>query len=395
MIRQHTEAAMTPTQTNRPLRRRTVTAFLITRLHSALERSTYCTSPPRSSSRSVASRRPSPESSPRVTVSLVTRLRAGFLIDPLDTLIVGHDSSLAFMLECHRRGHEIHCFEQKDLEARNGAVSASAKQVEVKRVKGDHYRVVSESALVLASLDVIFLRKDPPVDAEYWHATQLVELARGPLLVNDPAGLRDANEKLYALHFPDLMPRTLVTRDLAHLRALLDELGGEMIIKPIDGFAGRGVFHLRKDDRNVNSLLELATAGGRAAIVAQEYLPASREGDKRIILLDGRPLGAMMRVPQANDVRGNLAAGARSQKSSLTARDEEICRRLAPDLRRRGLYFVGLDVIGGYLTEVNVTSPTGIEEINALDGASIEREVIDFVERTVAERRSAGRSASP
>jgi glutathione synthase len=318
----------------------------------------------------------------------VTSLRVAFLIDPIETLIVGHDTTLAFMLECQRRGHEVHCFDQKDLEYRGGEVCTTAKRVELKRVKGDHYRVIAEGLVRLSAFDVVFLRKDPPVDVEYLHATQLVELARGPLLVNDPAGLRDANEKLYGLRFPDLIPRTLVTRSLAELRGFLDDLGGEMIVKPIDGFGGRGIFHLRRSDRNVNSLLELATAGGRAAIVAQEYLPASREGDKRIILVDGEPLGAMMRVPQANDVRGNLAAGGRSQRTELTDREREICRRLAPDLRRRGLSFVGIDVIGGYLTEVNVTSPTGIEEINAFDGIAIERELMDVVERKLGQREA-------
>ncbi len=318
----------------------------------------------------------------------MTSLRVAFLIDPIETLIVGHDTSLAFMFECQRRGHEVHCFEQKDLEYRGGEVCAATKRVELQRVKGDHYRVIAEGRLRLSAFDVVFLRKDPPVDVEYLHATQLVELARGPLLVNDPAGLRDANEKLYVLRFPELIPRTLVTRTLADLRGFLDELGGEMIVKPIDGFGGRGIFHLRQSDRNVNSLLELATAGGRVAIVAQEYLPASREGDKRIILVDGEPLGAMMRVPQADDVRGNLAAGGRSQRSELTDREREICRRLAPDLRRRGLSFVGIDVIGGYLTEVNVTSPTGIEEINAFDGIAIERELLDVVERKLDQREA-------
>ena len=313
-------------------------------------------------------------------------LRFGFLIDPIESLIVGHDTSLAFMLECQRRGHEVHYFEQRELEYRDGRVVAAAKRVELQRVKGDHYRVVREARLDLSTLDVIFLRKDPPVDVEYLHATQLLELAAGPLLVNEPAGLRDANEKLYVLRYPDLIPKTLVSRSLAELRAFLKELGGEMVIKPIDGFGGRGILHLRAGDRNLNSLLELATAGGAQAIVAQQYLPASREGDKRIVLVDGEPLGAMMRIPQDDDVRGNLAAGGRSAKSALTDREREICRRLAPDLRARGLHFVGLDVIGGFLTEVNVTSPTGVEEINTFDEIAIERLMIDFVERKIADR---------
>jgi len=316
----------------------------------------------------------------------VSGLRIGFLIDPIETLIVGHDTSLAFMLETQRRGHEVHYFEQKDLEYRDGKVCAAAKVVELKRSKGDHFRVLSEGSVALDGFDAIFLRKDPPVDVDYLHATQMVELARRPLLVNDPSALRDANEKLYALHFPELVPKTLITRDAKALRVFLEELGGEMIVKPIDGFGGRGILHLRAGDRNLNSLFELATGGGKLAIIGQQYLPASRLGDKRVILVDGEPLGAMMRVPQENDVRGNLAAGGRSEKSALTGREREICAKLGPDLRRRGLYFVGIDIIGEYLTEVNVTSPTGIEEINAFEGISIERDLLALVERKVAER---------
>ena len=316
-------------------------------------------------------------------------LRIGFLIDPIENLIVGHDTSLAFMLECQRRGHEVHYFEQRHLEYRDGGACAFAKRVELKREKGDHYRVVAEGSVPLDGFDVIFLRKDPPVDVDYLQATQLVELARRPLLVNDPSALRDANEKLYALHFPQFVPRTLISRDARRLRAFMEELGGEMIVKPIDGFGGRGVLHLRAGDRNLNSLLELATAGGKMAIIGQQYLPASREGDKRVILVDGEPLGAMMRVPQENDVRGNLAAGGRSERTALTAREREICRTLGADFRRRGLYFVGIDVIGEYLTEINVTSPTGVEEINAFETISIERELLALVERKVDERRNA------
>ena len=318
-------------------------------------------------------------------------LRIGFLVDPIETLIVGHDTSFAFMLECHRRGHEVHCFEQKDLEYKDGEVGASARRIEPRRVKGDHFRVTEEGRLSLGVLDAIFLRKDPPVDVEYLHATQMVELARGALLINDPSALRDANEKLFALHFPDLIPRTLISRDLRALRAFLEELGGEMIVKPIDGFGGKGILHVRRSDRNLKSLLELATAGSQLSMVAQEYLEASREGDKRIILIDGEPLDAMLLVPQEDDVRGYMAAGGRSVKSTLTDREREICRRLGPELRRRKLYFVGIDVIGGYLTEINVTSPTGIEEINAFDDVSIEREMIAWVERTVEARRAGPR----
>ncbi len=318
-------------------------------------------------------------------------MRIGFLMDPIETVIVGHDTTFAFMVECHRRKHEVFSFEQKDLSYGEGEPRARMRQLSVQKTKGAHYQVLADAELPLAGLDALLLRKDPPVDVEYLHATQLVELARGPFLLNDPQGLRDANEKFYSLRFPELCPPTLVTRDKAELLAFLEEVGGEMILKPVDGFGGLGILHVRKGDRNLNSMIEIATAAGRLATVAQQYLPASREGDKRIILLDGEPLGALLRIPQENDVRGNLAAGGRSVKTTITGRDREICRRLAPDLRRRGLWFVGIDVIGDFLTEVNVTSPTGIEEIDALEAISIEASVVDFVERKVAEG-SGGRS---
>ncbi|MGH7859378.1 MAG: glutathione synthase [Candidatus Binatia bacterium] len=314
-------------------------------------------------------------------------LRIGFLMDPIETVIVGHDTTFAFMLECQRRGHEVLYFEQKDLEWRDGGAVARMRRVEVRREKGSHFTVLGEERAPLARLDVLFLRKDPPVDIEFLYATLLADLVgekSETFIVNDPAALRDANEKLYALRFPDLVPRTLVSRDMVALRAFLDELGGEMVVKPIDGFAGRGVLHVRRSDWNLSSILELMTQRGEKPIIAQAYLPEGRQGDKRVILLDGEPLGAMLRVPPAHDLRGNLAIGGRSEKTTLSERDLEICRRLAPDLRRRGLWFVGLDIIGRYLTEVNVTSPTGIEEINAHDGVRLERQVIDFVERKVA-----------
>jgi glutathione synthase len=310
-------------------------------------------------------------------------------MDPIETLIVGHDTTLAFMLESRRRGHDVFYFEQRDLSWRGGRSVARMRRVEVRREKGNHFTRITEETAPVADLHVLFMRKDPPVDVDFLYATLFVELAgegTPPLLVNDPQALRDANEKLYALRFPDLVPPTLVSRDLAELAAFVDELGGEMIVKPIDGFAGRGVLHVRRADWNLTSILEIMTRRGEKPVIAQAYVPEARQGDKRVILLDGEPIGAMLRVPPEHDLRGNLAVGGRSTKTTLTERDREICSRLGPDLRRRGLFFVGLDIIGRYLTEVNVTSPTGIEEINALDGVTLERDVIDFVERKVAER---------
>jgi glutathione synthase len=311
------------------------------------------------------------------------RLRIGFWMDPLEGIAIHHDTTFALMLECQRRGHQALCFYPDDLYF-DGRPRARMRSVFVRRERGRHFDVLSESDQPLSELDVLFLRKDPPVDAEYWHATQLFELAQSagrPFCINAPSGLRDANEKLFALRFGDLVPRTLVSSDLERLRAFVGEVG-QVVLKPIDGFAGRGVLQMKPGDRNLNSALELMTARGTLGLIAQAYIPESRAGDKRILLLNGEPLGAVLRVPAGTDPRGNLAAGAQPVKGSLTARDRQICARLAPELLARGLYLVGIDVIGDYLTEVNVTSPTGLVEIDALDGSSLEGRVIDFAERS-------------
>src|SRR5207247_34284 len=198
-------------------------------------------------------------------------------------------------------------------------------------------------------------------------------------------GLREANEKLYALHFPELIPESLVSADPARLKAFMDRLGGEMIVKPLDGCGGAGVFHLHRGDRNLNAILELSTLNGTRMVMAQRYLPAGRsDGDKRLIVLAGEPLGAIRRVPQEDETRGNIHVGGRVERAAVDARDREICRRMAPRLEADGLYFVGLDIIGGLVTEVNVTSPTGVQEIDRLDGACLEAQVLDWVEARAA-----------
>jgi glutathione synthase len=229
------------------------------------------------------------------------------------------------------------------------------------------------------------MRKDPPYDLDYYFATLLLERARGQtLIVNDPRGLREANEKLYSLHFPDLIPTTVVTRDAARLRAFLGEQGGEIVVKPLDGCGGRGVFYLHEGDRNIPSLLEMMTDFGRRWTIGQKYLPAARAGDKRILLLDGEPIGAVLRVPREDDLRGNLHVGGRPARTTLDERDRAICAAVAPRLRQDGLYFVGLDVIGGFLTEVNVTSPTGVQEVNALEGGQLETRIVEWLEQRAA-----------
>ncbi|HZW89258.1 MAG TPA: glutathione synthase [Myxococcaceae bacterium] len=316
-------------------------------------------------------------------------LAIGFLMDPLEAVLVHHDTTFALMRSAQVRGHRLLSFGQEALFHAGGQVHARAREVEVFEQQGHHFRVVAEREVPLGVLDVLWMRKDPPVDVAFLHSTQLVEATGGrvPVYVNSPSGLRTANEKLWALHFPELTPETLVSRDLAQLRAFIDDAPDGAIVKPVDGYGGQGVVLLRRGDRNAPSVLELLTARGRDWVVAQTYLPAAREGDKRILLLDGEPLGAINRIPLETENRANMAVGGQPVKSELTRRDREICARLAPTLRREGLVFVGIDVIGGFLIEVNVTSPTGLAELARLDGGDPAGQILAHVERLAADRQ--------
>ncbi|MEO8601795.1 MAG: glutathione synthase [bacterium] len=316
-------------------------------------------------------------------------MRFAFVMDPLARILPDKDTTFMFMLEAGRRGHEVYALGLDDLYIERTVPHGQARRAEVRRPTPDdasHHRLFEERVARLDWFDAIFMRKDPPFDMAFFvatHVLSLVDPAR-TLVINSPRGLRDANEKLYALNFPAVIPDSLVTHDARRLKAFMAELGGEMIVKPLDGAGGSGVFHVRDGDRNLNAILEAVTLDGRRAIMAQRYLPAIRQGDKRVIVLDGEPLGAVLRVLREDETRGNIHVGGAVVKSPLTARDREICAHLAPRLRADGLWFVGLDVIGDWVTEVNVTSPTGIQEINTLDAVALEAPVIDFVERRVA-----------
>ena len=316
-------------------------------------------------------------------------LTLGFLMDPLEHVRVDHDSTFTMMVEAQRRGHTVRYFEQGWLRFNGKCAEARMRTVKVRREAGRHFEVLEESARPVSDLDVLFLRKDPPVDVEFLHATQMVELCAGkaPVFINSPAALREANEKLFALHFPELMPETCVARESAVLTDFIARHPEGTILKPIDGFGGKGIVFSKPGDRNTRSLLELLTQSGREAIMAQAYVPQSRQGDKRIILVNGDPKGAVLRVPSEDDHRGNMAVGGVPKKTSLTDREREICARLKPMLIERGLYLVGIDVLGDYLTEVNVTSPTGLVEINHLDGVCVEAHVMDLAEKMVASRK--------
>jgi glutathione synthase len=311
--------------------------------------------------------------------------RYAFVMDPIERVLVDKDTTFVFMLEAQARGHEIYYANLGDLFARGDTAHARLRRVEVARDE-KHYRLYEERTVPLTWCEAVFMRKDPPFDLDFFFATHLLSLVDPALtfVLNRPSGLREANEKLYALRFPEVTPKTLVSADNLRLKEFLEELGGEMIVKPLDGCGGAGVFHLHRADRNLNSILETSTDNGRRLIMAQQYVPEVRQGDKRLIVLDGEPLGGVLRVPREDETRGNIHVGGNTVRAEVTARDREICARLAPSLRADGLWFVGLDVIGGWLTEVNVTSPTGIQEINTLDGVRLETKVIDFVEARVA-----------
>jgi glutathione synthase len=309
-------------------------------------------------------------------------------MDPIEKINIDKDTTFVLMLEAQRRGHEVYFMELDDLFIRGGTPHGRFRRVHVARAT-PHYELTDFAAGALEDFEAILMRKDPPFDMKFFFATHLLSLVdeRQCFVMNDPKGLREANEKLYALRFPEQIPQTLVASDMERLKAFMNELGGEMIIKPLDGCGGSGVYYLNQSDRNTNSILEAATDNGQKLIMGQRYLPEIRQGDKRVIMLNGEPLGAVLRVPLETETRGNIHVGGQCVKTEVTARDREICAALAPLLVADGLYLVGLDVIGGFLTEVNVTSPTGIQEINALDGVRLETQVIDFVEQQAKKSR--------
>jgi glutathione synthase len=312
-----------------------------------------------------------------------------FVMDPIERVLPDNDTTFVFMLESQARGHAVYYCNVADLFVTNSVPQARFRRATVARAT-PHYQLLEERTEPLTWFDAVFMRKDPPVDLLYIFATYILSLARasGAFVLNDPRGLREANEKLYALNFPTVIPPSIVTCEMARLKAFMDELGGEMIIKPLDACGGAGIFHLRRNDRNLNALLEISTDNGRRPIMGQRYLPEIRQGDKRLLLLNGDPIGATLRVPREDEHRGNIHVGGTCIPADITARDRLIAHTLSPRLRGDGLYFVGLDIIGDYLTEVNVTSPTGIQEINALNNTALESTVIDFVETAI--RRQPG-----
>ncbi len=309
-----------------------------------------------------------------------------YIMDPIEDIHPEKDTTYVFMLESQAKGHELFYALARDISLKQGKAGAVVRPVSVRR-ETDYFSLNERLYLPLSEFDAVFMRKDPPYDLDYIFCTFLLDQAiHDTVVINHPTGLRNANEKLYALNFPSLIPPHLISKNIDESIAFMEEMGGEMIIKPLDGFGGKGVLYVNRQDKNLRSLLEISTQEGKNLIICQKYLLEARQGDKRILLLNGEPMGAVNRVPQEDDHRGNIHAGGTIQKTSLTNREEDICRAVADRLRNDGLYFVGLDVIGGYVTEINVTSPTCVQEINALNGVKLESQVIDFVEQKVRER---------
>jgi glutathione synthase len=311
---------------------------------------------------------------------MMMKLNVAVQMDPIERINIRGDSTFALLLEAQSRGHSVAYYPPDRLAQRDGTVFATVQPLTVRDTAGDHFTLGEPRRAELRSFDVILMRQDPPFDLAYITATHMLERVHpATLVVNDPAHVRNAPEKVFVTEFPDLMPPTVVTRDLAEIKAFRAE-HGDIVMKPLYGKGGEAVFRLEREDLNFGSLYDLFAATFREPWVVQKFLPAVREGDKRIILVDGEFAGAVNRVPAPDDLRSNMVRGGVPKETGLTAREREICARLAAPLRARGLLFVGIDVIDGYLTEINVTSPTGIRAIKNLGGPDIAAMIWDRIE---------------
>jgi glutathione synthase len=308
-------------------------------------------------------------------------LAVAIQMDHITSVDIAADSTFVLALEAQARGHGLFHYLPRDLFLRDGRALARAQPLQVRDEKGNHYNLGAPEVIDLATLDVVLMRQDPPFDMSYITATHILEHVHpDTLVVNDPVHVRNAPEKLFVTHFPQVMPPTLITSDMEEIRDFRAK-HKDIIVKPLFGNGGAGVFRLRPEDENLSALMEMFTEMFREPVIVQRYLPEVREGDKRIILIDGRAAGAINRVPAKGEVRANMHVGGRPLKTEITPSEMDICVAIGPALQERGLVFVGIDVIGGkYLTEINVTSPTGIQETNRFNGVKLEAEIWDAIE---------------
>ena len=313
-------------------------------------------------------------------------IKLGIVMDPITSINIKKDTSFAMLLEAQKRGYEIHYMEMNDLYLRTGESRARTRLLSVEYNYDNWFEFGSEQDIALADLDVVLMRKDPPFDTEFIYATYILERAeeQGTLIVNKPQSLRDCNEKLFTAWFADLTPDTLVTRNESQIREFWQQ-HGDIILKPLDGMGGASIFRIKQEDPNLSVIIETLTDHGKFFCMAQNYLPAIKDGDKRVLVVDGEPVPyCLARIPKSGETRGNLAAGGRGEARPLTESDWEIARRVAPTLKEKGLIFVGLDIIGDKLTEINVTSPTCVREIEAAFPVSITGMLMDAIEKRLA-----------
>jgi glutathione synthase len=312
-------------------------------------------------------------------------LKIGIVMDPIESITPYKDSSLAMLLEAERRGAEIHYFQQQDLSLLSGKALGRSQRLNIRDDNDDWYELGTRAEIELGSLDAILMRKDPPFDMEYVYTTYILDRAReaGALVVNHPQALRDMNEKAYTAWFPECTPETLITRSMGEMREFLAE-HGKIVAKPLDGMGGKSIFAIKKGDKNANVIFETLTDDGRKFAMAQVFVPEIKDGDKRILLIDGEAVPfSLARIPSGDDHRGNLVMGATGVGQALSDADRGICERVGPVLRDAGVLFAGIDVIGDYLTEVNVTSPTGIRELDKQFDLNIAGQLFDAIERAL------------
>ena len=308
-------------------------------------------------------------------------LSVAIQMDPIEKIDINGDSTFALALEAQKRGHSLSYYGPRDLSWRDGKVTALLRPLSVRNIKGDHYTLGEAAVRDLSTLDVVLMRQDPPFDMAYISATHMLErIHPRTLVVNDPAEVRNAPEKLFVTHFAEFVPPTLISSDGREIRAFRAE-HKDIILKPLYGNGGAGVFRVGEKDENLGSLLEMFTAFYREPVIVQRYIPDVRKGDKRIILVDGAFAGAINRVPAEGEARSNMHVGGRPEATELTAREKAICAAIGPELKKRGFIFTGIDVIGDYMTEINVTSPTGIHEVRRFGGADIAALVWDAIEK--------------